>query len=463
MLRGRRVARARAGVRVGWVACWLLLCCVVGRAEQGMRAPVHKGRQTSSQDEDGPAPTCASCHAPFADPQPRSGMGRALIPPNANQALSAHPELTLTSGAYTYTVRTRNGESTYSVTDGQRTISVPVLWSFGANNQTWMLALNGKMYESLVSYYVDVKGLAITTGDDRIHPTTVEQALGRELTTMDVKTCFGCHATNSLGTSPAGRAGPGAETGVAGPGGATNLPRQDHAAAAPLAATAASPGQRPLPVRSEVRGQGTDFRELMSNPAVLATASLGGMPDLKTLQPGVTCEHCHLRAAAHLLDASNGHFESTPPSLGKMTSEDMSNFCGKCHRTWDMVVRSRWRGEMNVRFQPYRLANSACYNGADARIGCTACHNPHEDVVRDAAYYDGKCLACHTVDAHVAEGGAAHRVNAALAGVQGEVAGGGPGKAQGGGPAKACPVAKSNCTTCHMPKVVLPNSGGHLT
>ncbi len=159
-----------------------------------------------------------------------------------------------------------------------------------------------------------------------------------------------------------------------------------------------------------------------------------GALTLNTLKAGVACEHCHQGALEHMSDAKLGSFESAPPSLKTYSSEDMSNFCGQCHRTWETVVRNRLRGEANVRFQPYRLANSKCFNGADPRISCVACHDPHQDVVRGAAAYDAKCLACHATSVHRA--------------------------ATGSTEAKACPVAKSNCASCHMPKVNLPS--GHL-
>jgi hypothetical protein len=155
-----------------------------------------------------------------------------------------------------------------------------------------------------------------------------------------------------------------------------------------------------------------------------------------TLRPGVTCEHCHAGTTTHLSDALNGEFDSAPPDLRKWPSEDISNFCGQCHRTWETVVRNHWRGELTVRFQPYRLANSKCFDGADPRISCIACHDPHQDVVRNDSSYDATCLACHSASSTPAS----TRIQTH---------------------AKICPAAKSDCVSCHMPKVKLPN--GHMT
>jgi hypothetical protein len=118
----------------------------------------------------------------------------------------------------------------------------------------------------------------------------------------------------------------------------------------------------------------------------------------------------------------------------------MSNFCGACHRTWEQVVLMQQElrrdgkdlGLNAVRFQPYRLTLSKCYDVSDRRISCTACHDPHHDPQRDAAFYDSKCAACHTPDKELSRVG--KRV------------------------AKVCPTGKQKCVTCHMPVTELPGA-----
>src|SRR5579884_187943 len=92
-------------------------------------------------------------------------------------------------------------------------------------------------------------------------------------------------------------------------------------------------------------------------------------------------------------------------------------------------------GILNVRFQPYRLQNSRCWSPTDPRISCLSCHNPHENLVADAGFYDSKCLRCHLIK-EVKETNADPRRQA-----------------------PACPVSSNGCIKCHMPRYEFP--GGH--
>jgi len=298
--------------------------------------------------------SCAGCHRGQAR-QPETPMAHALELPGANPVLAAHSTLTFHNGAYTWTVETHNNQSVYKVTDGTSTLSVPIHWSFGAQAQTWVFEQDGKFYESIVSFYPSAGNLGITTGDEQLTPKTLQEAMGRELTPMDVKLCFGCHSSDAVASHK---------------------------------------------------------------------LTLG------TLHPGVTCAHCHQGALDHASDAAAGDFSTAPPRLQDLTSESISNFCGQCHRSWETVVRNGWRGVFDVRFQPYRLANSRCFNGTDPRIGCIACHDPHKDLIRNEASYDSKCLACHAPSA----------------------------RPTSTGKARTCPTATSKCVSCHMPKISLPGN-----
>ena len=155
-----------------------------------------------------------------------------------------------------------------------------------------------------------------------------------------------------------------------------------------------------------------------------------GKLHLETLVPGVACESCHESAQKHAEAVQAGNAAAAKlPHLAALSSEDTSELCGRCHRTWSQIALDGPRGVNNVRFQPYRLANSKCYDAADRRIRCTACHDPHGTLETNLASYDAKCAACHSAAQHT----------------------------------KVCRVGKANCAGCHMPKLELPGAHARFT
>lgn len=302
-----------------------------------------------------PALTCATCHRQQAQSQPATPMGIGMqLPPNQT-VLAAHPKMEFEKAGFHYVVESDGIKSTYTVTDGKETLTLPIRYAFGVHIQTYVLEYNGRFYESLVSYYPTINGIAITMGDERLEPHTLLEAMGRPTASQEITACFGCHSSNTV---------------------------------------------------------------------------KDGQLHLEAVTPGLTCEHCHAGAQEHMDALAHGQPGVLPKKLKGLAAEDSANYCGQCHRTWETVIRTRKWGEMNVRFQPYRLSNSKCFNGADTRIACTACHDPHQDLVRDDLSYDKNCLACH-----------APAVSAV----------------------RHCLVAKSGCITCHMPKIELPGSHAKFT
>jgi hypothetical protein len=156
--------------------------------------------------------------------------------------------------------------------------------------------------------------------------------------------------------------------------------------------------------------------------------------DTSHLTPGVSCEACHGPGAIHvaLMEAEkkeDGRAAIFNPV--RLSPVALVDFCGACHRTLNDVYEMGITGVANVRFQPYRLENSKCWRDGDPRLACTACHDPHKQLARDPGTYDTKCLACHITSS-------ANKLTREH-------------------PGKACPVAKKNCVSCHMPKIDLPS------
>jgi len=183
------------------------------------------------------------------------------------------------------------------------------------------------------------------------------------------------------------------------------------------------------------------FGRLLSNNEVVScfschaqNSSAGQQLQLEKLAHGVRCESCHGPGGPHVAAVRAGEpgYKSifNPGRLGG--DEQTQQFCASCHRGNEEFSLLQGMTINNVRFQPYRIFHSKCYSD-DRNIRCTACHNPHEPLREDSAYYDSRCLACHALK--------------------------GQPLAQGSAP--ACPTATKDCVSCHMPKVEIKSA--HFT
>jgi len=313
--------------------------------------------------------SCAGCHAKESKAHEASLMAQTLQVGGASPILRANPELTLRAGGYFYRIYRKGDRSFYSVTDGTRTLDLPILWGVGqgSRGQTFILEMGGRLYESWVSYYGALHGLALTVGvpPDRV-VNSLEEAAGRPVSAKALEECFACHS--------------------AAPAHTANLP---------------------------------------NGTKEWAEARL----------PGVRCESCHAGAARHEDALRRGDAGAAKiASLKGMGAEDMSELCGRCHRTWADIELDGPRGIGNVKFQAYRIVKSKCYDTADPRISCTACHDPHDrsgPVAR--AVTDAACRNCHNPGARLER------------------------------PPRICKVSQDNCVSCHMPQYEMPGAHHKFT
>ena len=167
-------------------------------------------------------------------------------------------------------------------------------------------------------------------------------------------------------------------------------------------------------------------------------SSAGSKLNTADAVPGVHCEACHGPGRNHVDSNMAGQFEQARQAIfnpASLTPTSSIDFCGSCHRTMmDVVMREFEPGAMTVRFQPYRLEESRCWQTTkDARLACTQCHDPHAPLVRDVHFYDQKCLSCHSKDAKHDAAGSKWTATA-----------------------KICPKATANCASCHMPRTDVP-------
>ncbi len=142
---------------------------------------------------------CAACHIQESDSYMKTPMAQAAALPADASILHKYSRLTFQSGPYHYLISTQDGKSIYSVTDGKKTISEPILWAFGMplSGQTYMLWHDGAYYQSRVSYFTDVNGLGITLGIPLTPPRTLEEAFGDRQDESIGRLCISCHTTGA--------------------------------------------------------------------------------------------------------------------------------------------------------------------------------------------------------------------------------------------------------------------------
>jgi hypothetical protein len=172
-------------------------------------------------------------------------------------------------------------------------------------------------------------------------------------------------------------------------------------------------------------------------------ANVGGAFDQQHLIPGVSCEACHGPGASHVKFMDNrapndsGAGKQAIFNPGNLLAADAVDFCGACHSSWWDVKLSGGKGVTTAKSAPYRLVTSKCWGTGDDRLTCTACHDPHRQLQTEASDYDPTCRNCH------------------VSGPREK-----PSKTH---PGKACPQATSKCTSCHMPKVYVPEMHANFT
>ena len=145
---------------------------------------------------------CVQCHTVEAAGL-NTSMAHALEAAGNCKVLSMNERLLFRNGPFSYELSSQGNRPLYTVSDGVKKISEPILYCFGEGRvgQTYVFRHNGSFYETRVSYFREIRGLDFTIGHSRLVPTSVEDALGREIAMDEAKNCFGCHTTGAVNGS----------------------------------------------------------------------------------------------------------------------------------------------------------------------------------------------------------------------------------------------------------------------
>ena len=155
------------------------------------------------QDYAGPA-ECAKCHPAHAATQQKTSMARTGDRAAESEILRARRLLNFTTGRHTYTIERSGDRSMYSVSDGNRSISTPLAWAFGAGKvgQSFLFERDGRLHESRVSYYDAIRALDFTPNRQLVDPAGLEEAAARPIGDAEARRCFACHTTAWAATPP---------------------------------------------------------------------------------------------------------------------------------------------------------------------------------------------------------------------------------------------------------------------
>ena len=109
----------------------------------------------------------------------------------------------------------------------------------------------------------------------------------------------------------------------------------------------------------------------------------------------IGCEKCHGPGGNHLLavDSKFPDLAIGRPTL--VSGLPVVKICAQCHngRLGQPILPEE---PDSVHFQTATLTWSRCFTESDNNLDCVTCHDPHQNASKDQAYYDSRCLSCHT-------------------------------------------------------------------
>ena len=167
------------------------------------------------------------------------------------------------------------------------------------------------------------------------------------------------------------------------------------------------------------------LRRCLSCHTTRARTSPNGRELITVGGRGFDCERCHGPAGNHLA-AVDVKFDEPAIGRPRLASSTVVNaLCAQCHTAEGHGITSD--NPNLARFPVTGLALSRCSTAGSEAMSCLVCHSPHRNAETVPAYYEARCLACHSANP------VSPTITTARA---------------------VCPVNPTKgCIPCHMPKV----------
>ncbi len=141
---------------------------------------------------------CGGCHSSIFSSQVGTSMALTSRRASSSPILLSHPQLTFSTGSYTYSIRMQGPEPHFEMTSPTNKMSATLAWAFGTGRvgQSFLFSpREGTFREARVTYFSTLQNLHFTPARDFTTVTTPEEAMYRVVPRHEVELCFGCHTT----------------------------------------------------------------------------------------------------------------------------------------------------------------------------------------------------------------------------------------------------------------------------
>jgi tetratricopeptide (TPR) repeat protein len=163
----------------------------------------------------------------------------------------------------------------------------------------------------------------------------------------------------------------------------------------------------------------------------------------------IGCEQCHGPAGHHVAAVAAGFSDLAIDRPGDAQPAEIDQVCAKCHGLHQPDIPHVPRTDPTwLRFESLGISWSRCFTESDRALGCITCHDPHRNAESSAAWYEAKCLLCHSQESAVSS---ARPSEARSLGQRGT---GLRDRPITGLTGASCPINPTHgCVDCHLPRI----------